>query len=414
MFRLAFREDIRKNQRPVFLAHVSWVGHRLIDSSGTGALTTKVAMIADYPDAGQPIDGGVQAVTTYLVESFAGLDEIDLYIVSFRDGLDGVCVRKRPKCTQYLAPFGGLGLLSNFRADQRLLDRCLDEIRPDVVHSQGGGHHGILASRCGYPAVTTIHGIHRQEAAFKSNLRERIRKRAQAWLSEHYCIRRAKHTILISPYVADYFGGSLTGERHLIPNPVGGRFFEVVRQPRSSKILFLGRLYALKGVHDLVYAASELGDFPTVEIVLAGAMTDSGYVAQLKSIVGKLNMGDRVVFRGVIDSDRLLHELATCTCLVLPSYQETAPMVVQESMAAGVPVIASNICGIPYQIDHGQTGLLFPPGDRNALTECLRSVLSDSELRTHLSNSARLKAKSEYTADAVARRTLDVYLSMLS
>jgi glycosyltransferase involved in cell wall biosynthesis len=373
----------------------------------------RVAMIADYPDAGRPIDGGVQAVTSYLVDSFALFNEIELFILSFRDEIDSISIQGRSNCTQYLIPFSKRGLLNNFKRDQIAFDQCLDQIRPHIVHSQGAGHHGILASRSAYPNVITIHGIHREEAAYRPNLRARIRKRTQAWLSDHYCIRNATNTIVISPYVVDYFGDELSGNRFTIPNPVDTRFFEVERYPERSKILFMGRLYALKGVHDLIHAASEMKEHRNLEIVLAGSTSDSSYVKELRREIHKSNMCDRVTFRGIIEAEEILKELATCTCLVLPSYQETAPMVVQEAMAAGSPVIASRICGIPYQIEDGITGLMFPPGDRNALGECMSLVLSDVALRKRLGEAAKRKANKEYRANVVARQILDVYRSVI-
>jgi glycosyltransferase involved in cell wall biosynthesis len=125
-------------------------------------------------------------------------------------------------------------------------------------------------------------------------------------------------------------------------------------------------------------------------------------------------METAVHIRGVLSTVEVLEELSRCTCLVLPSYQETAPMVIQEAMASGVPVIASNICGIPYQVVDGQTGFLVPPGDVDTLADRLTRIMSDTAMRRNFGLMARKKARSEYRAEQVARKTLEVYRKVLS
>jgi glycosyltransferase involved in cell wall biosynthesis len=369
----------------------------------------KVAMIADHPGDDGKIDGGVQAVTSYLVSALTRLPDIDLYILSFRLGLKRVLVNRYATHTHYLVPYGKLGTLTFFAKDQATLNNCLADIEPDIVHSQGAGHEGILAIRCQYPAVITIHGIHVQEAAYQSGLKRRFRTRLQGWMSHHYCIRKASHTILISPYVAEFFGDSLSGRRYLIPNPVDECFFNVTRQEEPGRILFLGRLYALKGVRDLVSAVSRLVAVDNLQLVLAGSLADRKYVDDLKIQIGRLDLNVSVQFTGILPTEELLSELSRCSCLVLPSYQETAPMVIQEAMAAGVPVIASNICGIPYQMEHNETGLLFSPGNIDELTYCLKTLLASASKREEFGLAAKQRAAQEYRAAAVAQKTLDVY-----
>jgi hypothetical protein len=76
--------------------------------------------------------------------------------------------------------------------------RRLARIRPDVVHSQEAGHHGILAKHTGYPTVDSIHGILSQEVELHQDFEHRMRARLQGWMEDDNCIRRASHAILIS------------------------------------------------------------------------------------------------------------------------------------------------------------------------------------------------------------------------
>jgi glycosyltransferase involved in cell wall biosynthesis len=76
-------------------------------------------------------------------------------------------------------------------------------------------------------------------------------------------------------------------------------------------------------------------------------------------------------------------------------------------------VIASDICGIPYQVVDAKTGFLVPPGDIPALTDRLSKIFSDTALAQKLGLAARKKANSEYRADLVAKETVNVYKDML-
>lgn len=376
-------------------------------------MVIRVAMIADHPGVGAPNDGGVQAVTSYLVDAMCRSPEIELHILRLKSGIDRVSEVAGPGYTLHSIPIARLGTATAFRKDQSVIDRRLDEIQPDIIHSQGGGHHGVVAKRTRYPTVVTIHGILAQEVRYQQGLARKIRTRIQGMMGDHYCIRRATHTILISPYVAEYYGDSLTGKRYLIPNPVDARFFAADRNEVPGKILFAGRLNARKAVKELVQAVSLLDQTAGLQLVLAGSMGDHKYVNEVKAQVASCGLSDVVQFRGSLNLDAFLKELSQSACLVLPSYQETAPMVIQEAMACGVPVIASDICGIPYQVADGETGFLIPPGNVESLADRLCRLLSDTLARERFGAAARQKAELEYRAEAVARRTIEVYKDML-
>lgn len=377
-------------------------------------MTIRIAMIADHPGPGESIDGGVQAVTSYLADAMREFPDIELHILRFRVGLSGASEIVGAGYVLHSLPISRLGTLTAYRSDQSILNKYLKNIRPDLVHSQGGGHHGILAMRAGYPVVVTIHGILAREAQFERGLKRWGRTRIQALMEQYHCIRRGSHTIMISPYVDELLGSRLAGKRYMIPNPVDPAFFKLSRSDSSRTVLFAGRVKKLKGVTDLVHAMSFLTDFSDVRLVLAGSTADREYVSELKAQITRLGLEESVEFRGTLNRSAYMRELSECACLVLPSYQENAPMAIQEAMASGVPVIATNICGIPYQVDHGKTGYLYPPGEIDALASYLRAVLTQPALRAQFGNLAREKAEIEYLSTNVAAKTRDVYLSILS
>lgn len=84
-------------------------------------------------------------------------------------------------------------------------------------------------------------------------------------------------------------------------------------------------------------------------------------------------------------------------------------MVIAEAMAAGVPVVASNVCGMPTMIDDGVNGFLIEPNDIEGIAANLERLLGDRDLHRAMSDAAREKARSTYHPDAVVDATLGLY-----
>jgi len=374
----------------------------------------RVAMITDHADDADKIDGGVQAVVNYLVSELIEHADLDLHILSFDYGNSDLSTIERDGYTKHVLPGARLGTVSAFWQDQRTLGATLDRIQPDIVHGQGAGHDGIVARRSRFPSVITIHGIMAEEAKHFATVGQRARHRLLNMFSEHYCIRKGQNTILISQYVADYFGGRIAGESYFIPNPIASSFFDIPRAEEPGRVLFAGRLIPLKGVLDLIKATATISQSQAIELVLAGSLEDQQYVDQLQSEVNQLGIKDQVHFPGILDAESLRKELSRASILVLPSYQETAPMVIQEAMAAGVPVIASRVGGTRYQVRDGETGFLIDARDVQALSGRMGILLSNQAMRQSFGEAAKALAQVEYRADAVAKKTIEIYRQILS
>ena len=97
----------------------------------------------------------------------------------------------------------------------------------------------------------------------------------------------------------------------------------------------------------------------------------------------------------------------------LPSNQETAPLVISEAMASGKPVVASNICGIPYMIRDSETGFLFDPDDAYELSEKISKIMTDEKLRIRMGKNARSDALKRWHPDIIAEKTYKLYEDIL-
>jgi glycosyltransferase involved in cell wall biosynthesis len=162
----------------------------------------------------------------------------------------------------------------------------------------------------------------------------------------------------------------------------------------SIHILFLGRIGDLKGVPQLGDALSRMQAMPGWRATIAG----DGSVEAARRRAVELGLADRVTIPGWVDSDGVADLIAHADILVLPSFVENLPMSVIEGMGSGLAVVATPVGAVEDIITDGETGLLVPPGDVDALTAALTRLVEDGALRARLGRTAR----------AVHRARLDI------
>jgi glycosyltransferase involved in cell wall biosynthesis len=131
----------------------------------------------------------------------------------------------------------------------------------------------------------------------------------------------------------------------------------------------------------------------------------------LEQLAGSLGLERRVIFAGGQPHEELAKYIAAGDAFLFPTQRaEAAPVVLPQAMACGVPVIASEIGGIPEVVGRSLTnGVLVPPGDVPALADAMRALLRDEGLRERLGQRARRRVLAHYTVERMVDQTLDVY-----
>lgn len=183
----------------------------------------------------------------------------------------------------------------------------------------------------------------------------------------------------------------------VIPNPVTMPAWTPQVARASPRVLFLGVLRAEKGIYELLAAwPGVLEAVPGARLTLAG----TGDLERARRIAAELGVGESIDFPGWVgpeDRARLLEQAAV---LVLPSHFEALPMAVLEGMAAGLPIVATRVGGIPDAVGR-DAGVLVEPGDVDALRGALVTVLTDETRRIAMGAAARLRAATSHSADIV-------------
>jgi glycosyltransferase involved in cell wall biosynthesis len=179
-----------------------------------------------------------------------------------------------------------------------------------------------------------------------------------------------------------------------------GAFDSIVRElPSAGRagtdgLLYFGRLSPEKGVAVLIRA---MADLPECRLVVAG---DGPERHELERLAESAAPG-RISFVGRRSTPEVLSALRECRIVIVPSvWYENCPYAILEAFAAGKPVVASRIGGIPELVEDGATGRLVPPGDAGALAEEVRRLWNDRHEARRLGENARAHIERHFTADA--------------
>ena len=412
----------------------------------------RVAIVTLYPNDPRRIPGGIRMVSYNLVQGLRRYPDLELHVVHCHSDIAAEmdCVETLEEASSSLsdrvslAPsnvstphdgdrqFGDVVLHFMAMPRQRLVPnlmtsvgrvrRMLRAIRPDLVHAHVA-QYAYAAATAGYPTIYTIHGVlAREREIYRDTLFDRLRY----GLLAHYetlALPRVDRLVAISPYVREAYAHregcrvetrrSMQGEARWerIDNPVPQAFFDVERHPEPGRVLYAGSITEVKDLLTLLRAVERLkGAYPAVRLRIAGRSTSDTYERNVHAFVEQHGLQETVAFLGLLDRQQLLDEYARCAALALPSLVENAPMVVIEAMAAGAPVVATRVGGVPDLVVEGESGYMVPAGDDAALAERLLMLLRDESLGARLGARGRELARARFHVDRVARAYYELYL----
>ncbi len=163
-----------------------------------------------------------------------------------------------------------------------------------------------------------------------------------------------------------------------------------------------------KGLLPLVEAVAKVRtERPEAHLVVVGRLRAESPVA---AAIERLGIGDAVTFESGVSDERMIELYAEASVAVVPSLYEGFSLPAVESMACGVPLIATTGGALPEVVgEHGETGMLVPPGDPGALAQAIESVLGEPELAARLATKGRKRVLERFTWQACAAATAEHY-----
>lgn len=299
----------------------------------------------------------------------------------------------------------------------------LCSFKPDLVHvhsSFGPSFYRMqpflyMAKRRNIPVVDHCHGADFDE--FYTNAPDRKKKRikkvfsdfskvivlSKKWQDKMALIVPKEHTEVIENYCRPVSKEHLRGR-------LDERF-------SAKKILFLGEIGKRKGGFDFARIVKEtLERMPDAKFVFCGE-GNAEDTRTIKEEIESLNPGAMesglVRFPGWVrdkDKEKVLDEASV---FILPSYNEGLPMSILDAMAYGLPIISTNVGGIPELVNKGQNGFLSDPGDASDMAGHIADILSDQGMYYKMSEESLNTAKERFGFDAHIKKLADVYESVM-
>lgn len=288
--------------------------------------------------------------------------------------------------------------------------KALRGLRPDLVHGQGTERYNALAAAySGFPNVITIHGNMRQIARALA-----AKPFSFHWVAarlEPYAIRRAGGVVCLSRYTQQQVQ-ALAKKTWLLPNAVEQAYFELAREPSEQPTLLCSANIAPhKNQNQLMRTLDPIAASRRIRLIFLGRLAEGDpYSAEFLEL---LKARPWCSHAGFLAGEALRAHFRTAHMLVLPTLEDNCPMVVLEAMAAGLPVAASRIGGIPDLIDDGQHGLLFNPRDPESVRTALCKLLAEPQAAKAMAAQAKSRARERYHPSVIAQRHMEIYREVL-
>ena len=293
----------------------------------------------------------------------------------------------------------------------------------DLVHT-----HLLKADALG-AVVATLAGKRKGLVASKHN-DEQVLKRPLVSIAHGLLGRLPRRTIVLS----DHVGRFVTEFGRLRPARIRRVYYGLDPAPfeaaaamsreqretlrasfgfRSEHCVFVCvARFAPQKAHDVLLRALARVDDPSVRLLLVGDDPFGDGRRKAEAVARELALGDRAVFAGIRrDVPQLL---AASDAFVMASLWEGLGLVFLEAMAAGLPVVSTRVSAVPEVVVEGETGLLVPPSDADALAAAMRALAADPALRAKLGAAGRGRVRERFGLDRMVDETLAVYAEVAS
>ena len=167
------------------------------------------------------------------------------------------------------------------------------------------------------------------------------------------------------------------------------------------------RLEPKNGVYHFIKAIPHIiKEIGNVKYLIVG---DGSEMNKLKEAVSKLKIANQVIFVGSVVNSEMPKYYAASDIVVLPSLKEATSIAGLEAMASGKPLVGTNVGGIPQIITEGETGILVPPKNPEALGRAIVYLLTNNEKRIEIGLNARKRVETEFSWEVIAKKTMRIY-----
>ncbi len=314
------------------------------------------------------------------------------------DNLNAPSTPVTSECDVQIHYLEGPDKLLDYYRYYRSLKELIQEINPHIIHAMGLYSESFFAVRCalnsGIRCAVSPRGsdILRASSAARWFIGNQILSKADIVLVQNRFMERESRAIS-SDITVSY-----------LPNGVDRILDPVKKEPY---LLFVGRLHHVKGIDVLLDSMKEVVENHPIQLRIVG----DGEMEPLLEKIKEHGLKNNIEFLGAKTGDELNSIISRASALILPSRSEAFPRIVIEAMAAGTPVIATKVGGIPELITDGCEGYLVEPDDPHSLAKAILNMMKDDTMRRTMGENARKQA-ANYLWDNIVADLINVYKTL--
>lgn len=300
---------------------------------------------------------------------------------------------------------------------------ALRETPVDICHLHGTGPFNLRLYKAlemaHIPVVVTVHGLIRvekkkqlkQHFSFKTLFQYLVQSSAEKRL-----LALCPHAIVDTRYVSNSifsFGWKKIPQLHIIPQGIRTSFMGIHCSSESSTILSVGAFSRRKGHLLLVKAFERVSSqIPQAHLVICGTIAEKDYFDEVMAFVSSSPVRERISFKIDATLEQLIPIFQSSHLFALHSQEESQGIALAEALAAGLPVVATKVGGIPDVVTDGETGLLAGYGDVDQFARNLADLLTDPIRWGGMSKRGQIVAQ-KYSWDIIADSVVKLYFSVL-
>jgi len=357
---------------------------------------SRIIQIGPFPQSIDHVRGGVEASVFGLAKAQSATYEVHVFDIPRIGGsygvesTEGVTVHRF--CNQ-----GGRQFAAGRQAV--VMAKEIQALQPEVCHIHGTGLFSWLVYRelkkMKMPVIVTIHGLVRVEKrnALKKcfSAKKLFQYLYQGWVEKRF-LSQLPIAIVDTEYVKDRVNQYPIRRKpimHVIPQGIDEAFFSLKCSPVSRMILSVGAIGERKG-HLITLRAFELaeGKGMNAQLVIVGSVADNQYLERLQDAISRSEYNSQVSLFTNVSDEALKQLYEKAHLFVLHSEEESQGIVFAEAMATGLPVVATQVGGVPWVVGHGKNGLLSAYGDVEAFAGHIQSLMEDASLWQEMSEAS--------------------------
>lgn len=382
-----------------------------------------IVLVGSYPLSADCIRGGVESSVYGLAQTLVARKHVvDVFDYPRLKGSD----KSERNDLLTIHRYANNGTY-NQDATQRAKEifRDIVALHPNIVHLHGTGELSLLLyqaiNKYGIPVILTVHGLLHEEkknALRKHPSLKHLYQYIHQSKVEFKVLSLASRIIVDTKYVADKINEYYTKGKishlptiEIIPQGINEHFITLYNKDKkpAKNILSVGSISKRKGHLYLVDAFEKVcQQVPDAQLVIAGVKSEVAYYDLLTKRIASSNYKERIRLLIDLPQEELYDYYSQATIFALHSEEESQGIALVEAMASGLPVVSTNVGGIPDVVTQNKTGLLSTYGDSEIFADNMVCLLQSPNMIAEMSVAAHNQAK-EYIWDKIATKIEKLY-----